>query len=216
MSYFVSKRLSSFPELTHGFTTRETGDKIPGVVTLKQIHSNQVWIVEDNEIRNREGDALIIKKKGILVGVRTADCVPLLVYNPANKIAAAIHVGWRGLISGVIEATLQVLKNNFNSNFSKLQIVLGPALCPGCFEIGPDVASQFKDKFGDRLTISPGRNDRSFVDLRKACCLVLEDKGAPASSIEVLPHCTACEPELFYSYRRGDCDGRMLAFIGVV
>ncbi len=211
-----SRLLSRFPELVHGFTTRTMPNlSTHSVMTLKQIHSSKVVIVQKQGSPSEEGDALITRQPGLLVGVRTADCVPLLVYDPGHRIVSAIHAGWRGLISGVIESTLQCLKKNFNSNFSQLQAALGPALCPGCFEIGPEVAGQFKNKFKDHLTISPGPNDRSFVDLRKGCSLILEESGIPPPSIDVVPHCTACEPELFFSYRQGDHDERMMAFIGI-
>lgn len=211
-----SRLLSCFPELVHSFTTRTTPPfSTDSIMTLKQIHSNKVFVVQKEGPLSEEGDALISRQPGLSVGVRTADCVPLLVYDPVNRTIAAIHAGWKGLISGVIEETLKIFRNSFKSDFANLQVVLGPALCPGCFEIGPEVADQFRKKFGDKLAVSPGEADRSFVDLRKGCCVVLEELGVPANSIEVLPHCTACEPELFYSYRRGDRDARMLAFIGI-
>lgn len=226
MSLLKADNLSRFSHVTHGFSTRHLGVDyarigkevhiLPDrILTVKQVHSNKVYHVTRDEKIEVEADSLVTGLTEIFVAIRTADCVPILVYDPCRRVVAAIHAGWRGLISGVIEETFKVLKNSFNCRFSELIVALGPALCPGCFEIGPDVASPFKEKFGDRLTISPGRGGRSFVDLRKGCCLVLEEQGLPSESIEVLSHCTACEPELFYSYRKGDHRERMLAFIGI-
>ncbi|MBI4412483.1 MAG: laccase domain-containing protein [Deltaproteobacteria bacterium] len=176
------------------------------------------------------------QKPGVLIGIRTADCVPILVYDPEQRAVGAIHAGWRGLIAGIIENSIGTMREKFLTNPKNLAVVVGAALCPGCFEIGPEVAEAFRKRFGDRLepvsdpskaesvtgscarralTITAGRGDRSFVDLRKGCELALADSGLSEKNLEFLPYCTACHRELFYSHRKGDTDKRQMAFIGV-
>ncbi len=219
-----SKLLNQFSELVHGFTTRELGDDISKIakeldvseekiVTVKQIHSNRVLVFPF--LKNSEADAMSTHQSGLFIGIRTADCVPLLIYDPQKKVCAAVHAGWRGLIGGVIENTIQQLCQELSSHPKSLVVALGPALCPGCFEIGPEVKDRFVEKFGTRLIISSGETDRSFLDLREACRLVLLDAGVLGENIEHLSYCNFCQPDLFYSYRRGDKLGRQLALIGL-
>lgn len=237
MSVLKTNNLARFPGLIHGFTTREPGGRLAlgadypriakelgvpeeAIVTLKQVHSDRVFVLENNRsyatYRTYTGDALVTGEKGTIIAVRTADCVPILLYDPDHRVIAAVHAGWRGVIAGVIENTIAVMKGKFKTAPSNLVVAMGAALCPGCFEIGPEVADAFRKKYGSRLAISSGKGDKSYLDLRKACEITLNDPGVRSEKIEVLSHCTACEPDLFYSYRRGDKDGRMFGFIGLI
>ncbi|MBI2339854.1 MAG: laccase domain-containing protein, partial [Deltaproteobacteria bacterium] len=141
-----SKILSKFPEIIHGFTTRELGAddtriadelKIPvsSIVTVKQVHSNQVLFLSDRSDRSIEADAIITNQKEIFIAIRTADCVPILVYDPEHRAVGAIHAGWRGLVSGVIENAVCEMAVHFGTKPPKLLAALGPALCPGCFAV---------------------------------------------------------------------------------
>ena len=108
------------------------------------------------------------------------------------------------------------MQEKFLTDPKNLVVALGPALCPGCFEIGPEVAEAFRKKFGNRITVTSGKKDRYFVDLRKGCELALGDNGVMEEHLEFLPYCTACHRDLFYSYRNGDKEERMMGFIGLV
>lgn len=222
-----AKNLSFFSELRHGFTDRQLGTGYLEVahelqvsphslLSLKQIHSNQAHLIQKPLTETLEGDALVTHTSGMILSIRTADCVPLLLYDPQNKAAAAIHAGWRGLISGIIENTFEILKTHFSSTPSSLLVAIGPALCLNCFEIGPEVKEKFEKKFNRRLAIRKGEGDRSFIDLREGCRVILEELGVLWQNIETLPFCTSCNHELFYSYRRGDKEGRMIGFIGIL
>lgn len=227
--YLLSKKLSAFPNLIHGFTTRHLGDNIAHTVetmklphdhfiSLKQIHSNKVYCIEHDPAmtsRTLERDALITQEKNIFLSIRTADCIPILVYDTDKNVAAAIHAGWRGLVNGVIEATFHQMKKKFSSNPNHFWVAVGATLCPGCFEVGPEVAKEFKNKWGAKITITQGNEDRSYLDLRQACDLILKEGGIPQNQIDWISYCTACCKNLFFSYRRGDRNQRMMAFIGI-
>lgn len=215
----------------YGFTTRalgasyeeiakQMGVSSESLMTLKQIHSNQVVAISHKgpEIflwrDQKEGDALVTNQPGILVGVKTADCVPLLIYDPIQKVVAAVHAGWRGLVAGILESSLNQMRL-FGSAYEDLVVIMGPALCGFCFEVGPQVVKTFKHRFGLDFTVRPGKGDRSSIDLREACRLILEEQHLSGNRIEFLPYCTACQPERFFSYRKGDQTGRQLSFIGL-
>ena len=230
--FLKSQILSRYPGIIHGFTTRKLGDNYARIAaeigvsendffTPNQVHSSRVYFLSDLSDRSdssdkKEGDAIVSRQKGILLAVRTADCVPLLVYDPINKAVAAIHAGWRGLNAGIIENSIKMMQEKFLTDPKNLVVALGPALCPGCFEIGPEVAEAFRKKFGNRITVTSGKKDRYFVDLRKGCELALGDNGVMEEHLEFLPYCTACHRDLFYSYRNGDKEERMMGFIGLV
>ena len=218
-----SDNLKKYSRLIHGFTTRELGSDYTRIgveigvsaevfKTLHQLHSDKVV---GYPFLEKEGDALITDKPGILVGVRTADCVPLLAYDPRHKAVAAIHAGWKGILVGIIESSLQAMKKEFHTDPSSLIVAVGATLCPGCFEIGPEVAQDFFKKFGDRLTITPSEGGKSFIDLKKACELILTDAGVLVQNIEFYLPCNKCRENLFFSFRRGDENDRQLSFIGL-
>lgn len=209
----------------HAFATRKLGDDVPlisgmfgieKIFTLKQIHSNKGVIPERDGPWDKppEADLIITAKTNVGIGIRTADCVPILAYDPVKHVIAAIHAGWKGVIAGVVESALFEMRQYFRSSCSSLVVALGTSLCPGCFEVGPETAEEFRRKFGPALVISKGEGDRYFLDLREACRILLEKSGV--TDIEFLPYCTNCREDLFYSYRRGDTVARMLSFIALL
>lgn len=239
--YLKSKILKQFPNLIHGFTTRDLGADyeriaqvinlpVSSILTLKQIHSNKVFHLNSPSLDERgqpkaaggwpenesiEGDAIVTNQQGTVIGIRTADCVPILVYDPKQKAIAAIHAGWRGLIAGIIENAIDKMKREFGSSPESLIVAMGPALCMDCFEVGPEVAEKFAEKFGSKISVKKGKGDRMHPDFKKGCHLVLNDLGIKEENIDILPYCTSCQNDLLFSYRRGDKEGRMLCFISL-
>ncbi|MDO8520403.1 MAG: polyphenol oxidase family protein, partial [Deltaproteobacteria bacterium] len=158
-----------------------------------------------------EGDALITQEPGTIIGIRTADCVPLLAYDPQRKAVAAIHAGWKGVLVGIIEASIQAMQKDFKTDPTNLIVAVGATLCPACFEMGPEVAADFQKKFGPKLPITHGKDDRSHLDLKHACEIILTGLGIQTANIEYLPYCNKCREDLFFSFRRGDENPRPLA-----
>ena len=108
------------------------------------------------------------------------------------------------------------LQKEFKINPASLVIAVGATLCPACFEMGPDVAQDFRKKFGSRLPMTKGRDDRSHLDLKHACEIILNDLGVRSENIDYLPYCNKCREDLFFSFRRGDEIPRQLSFIGFI
>lgn len=183
------------------------------MVHLKQVHSNWVKSVLDSAAGSAgEGDALITDRPGALLSVRTADCLPILIADPTHHAVAAVHAGWRGTAAEIGPATLVAMSGQFGTRAEDVLVAIGPGIGPCCFEVGPEVGSEFERFF-------PERNDlrvRTRIDLAEANRRQFASAGVPAAQIELLRLCTRCLVEEFHSYRRdGKGSGRMVSAIGI-
>ncbi len=157
-----------------------------------------------------EADALVCGGASV-VGVRVADCVPILVAERTTRRVAAIHAGWRGAVAGVIAAGIQALHAPPGA---RVIAAIGPCIGPCCFEVGNDVADSIARAAGDDAVVARTSGEKSFVDLRRATRLMLVRAGVSNVAIEDVAGCTRCEKDLFFSYRReGAGGGRHLAAI---
>lgn len=201
-----SELLGQFPWLIHGFGTRLSPDW-PGPYTyLKQIHSAIVAIAEAERGCLGEGDALVTSEPGQIVGIRTADCVPILLADPVRRVVAAVHAGWRGTVADVVTRTVERME----SAASDLYAAIGPAIGECCFEVGPEVSEKFRSIF-------PDRENLRHVHLVEANRRQLLAAGIRESRIESANRCTVCEADLLHSYRRDkEASGRMVAAIGIL
>jgi YfiH family protein len=202
--------------LQHGFGTRQSDHWPPDgrVIAARQVHSDRVLIANgDSAGLIGEGDALITSQPGTLVAIRTADCLPILIADPGQRVVAAIHAGWRGTIANISSDAIEILASQFGSHRADLIVVIGPGIGECCFEVGPEVASQFG-------TIFPERNDlegRANIHLASANLRQLAKAGVPAQQITVVEECTCCGSERYHSFRRDrEASGRMLSAIGIV
>jgi len=175
----------------------------------EQVHSATVTEVNESGLVPAS-DAMFTVAPGLALGIKTADCVPVLLASPHNHLVAAAHAGWRGCINGLLPALLEKL-NGEGIPLDELFVWIGPAARPDHYEVSDDIAAQFPDEC---VIHTEGQNPR--VDLQRTCRVQLSAAGVPEEQIEISPYCTACHPALFYSYRRdGDRAGRMLAVIGL-
>ncbi|MGC2659035.1 MAG: peptidoglycan editing factor PgeF [Bryobacteraceae bacterium] len=196
---------------SHGFGTRHSNPSAQ--ITLRQVHSNHVFNARGLTDRCCEGDALVSNVVGEAIGVRTADCVPMLFLDPEHRAVAAIHAGWRGTVNAIALRALEAMQANFNTNPASVHAAIGPAIQACCYEVGSDVASRFSQLFPE-WTAPP---ERRKVDLPEANRRHLLSAGVPEGHIYDCGLCTYCEPGLFFSFRREPADpGRMLSAIGVV
>ena len=214
-----------YPWLSHGFSTRGTADfsnrpperEILGAfgahgfrtATLKQVHSaTTVTAHASTGAEPPSADALVTDRRGLLLGIRVADCVPVLVVDPALGAVAAVHAGWRGAVAGVLLGALAALEAEYGSRLTDLECAIGPAIGPCCFEVGDEVAERFRSDFVDRS------RSRPHVDLVGMLRAQLLAEGV--CSVAVLNECTACDIQKYYSHRgeRGQA-GRMLAVVGL-
>src|SRR5262249_8918497 len=215
--------------------------KFPAVqlVALKQIHSDVVCAFDKPSANDTcKGDASVTEKRGLLLAVQTADCVPVLLVDPKRRAVAAVHAGWRGTLARIVAKTVGQLQMRFRSNPADLLAAIGPSIGVCCYEVGTEVATQFTSQFPDAADYfdelrtgdepnplqwlnmmppghqPPPKNVR--LDLRKANRAQLLAAGLRAENIFVSDLCTACRPDLFFSYRKqGPRSGRMLSAIGI-
>jgi YfiH family protein len=189
---------------THGFGTRHASP--PAQVTLRQIHSAKVVNASGLEDRQAEGDGLITNKCGIAIGVRTADCVPLLLLDRRTRVVGAIHAGWRGTAASIVEEALRCMRTNFETQPEDVYAAIGPCIRACCYQVGMDVAERFREW----NAVRPGNH----VDLAAANRLQMMGCGIPQDQIFDCGICTFCDANQFYSFRREPQDpGRMTSAI---
>jgi YfiH family protein len=169
-----------------------------------------------------QADYLVTGRPGVTVGVITADCVPVLLADVTRPAVAAVHAGWRGLVSGVIGAAVARMADEFGSPPGDLRAALGPCIGPCCFEVGFEVVDEFQAAFpgADHLVHPPGTGpagqERPHIDLWSAARLSLAQAGLDPAHIDAPPACTMCHPDRFHSYRReGPRVGQQLSVIGL-
>lgn len=191
-----------------------------------QVHGSDVRLVRGaGEAQSRTEDervycdALATNLPNVLVGVKTADCVPVLLADARSGACAAVHAGWRGTLSGIVLRALERLSEEYGARAADVRVGIGPAARGCCYEVGPEVVESFREKFpraADWFTAS--RDGHALVDLHRANREQLTGAGVPAERVHTLPLCTMCRTDLFFSYRREKRlhgrTGRLLSVIG--
>jgi len=208
------------------------------LVALKQIHSDVICAFDALPAEACKGDASITNEAGLLLGVQTADCVPILLVDPKKRAAAAVHAGWRGTLARILAKTIGQMQMRFGSKPADLLAAIGPSIGGCCYEVGTEVAIQFTSQFADAADyfdelrtgdepnplqwlnmMPPGHQPppkNVLLDLRKANRAQLLGAGLREVNIFVSALCTACRRDLLFSYRKEGADtGRMLSAIGV-
>jgi YfiH family protein len=201
----------AIPGLRHGFLAGRVEPDAP-VLRARQVHGTRV-VAAERDAPPVEADALVTASAGTLVGVVTADCVPMLLLAPRRRVVAAVHAGWRGAAAGIVDEALAHLDSAFGVEPGEVEAALGPAIGACCYEVGPEVRDAFVRRSGD--TTAPAwrsLGSRAMLDLRHAVELLLRRAGV--RQVATIGPCTRCVAE-YCSYRRdGAGCGRQLSFIG--
>ena len=192
------------------------------LATAWQVHGDTVKTVKtSDDIDNSEerADALISNMSGVFVGVKTADCVPILISDRKTGAFAAIHAGWRGTMQSIVKKAVSRMVEVFVTDPKDLIAAIGPAACGRNYEIGQDVIDAFADNFdSSEKYFSPTREGHALVDLHLANRDQLLASGVADDNIFTAPFCTIERPDLFFSYRlekqRYGKTGRLLSVIG--
>lgn len=193
----------------HGFGTREGNPDAD--VTLRQIHSDRVVNANRLGNREREGDALVTDEIGRSIGVRTADCVPILLLDARNRAIAAVHAGWRGTAARVVMHAIERMGNDFGTSASDIYAAVGPCIRGCCYEVGREVAEQFEA--GSLQTVGSA-SGKHRLNLAQANRQQMETAGIDPGHIFDCGLCTTCQTAQFFSYRREpENPGRMVASI---
>lgn len=204
------------PELTYRrLSAGMQGEGFGLIRRLKQVHGARVVIAgKDTTGSIPTGDGLVSSEIGVLGLVTIADCVPVFIFDPESACWGLLHAGWRGVAAAVIKEGLRVIKETLKVDLERVEIYLGPSICPCCYEVGPEVARLLaKVSQGGVVTRNGGRR---YADLRHLLAFQATSCGVPHENIFTSAYCTSCHNELFYSFRTESrhAFGRMWAFMG--
>ncbi len=185
-----------------------------------QTHSARVEVVTMATLHEvfDHTDALITAEKGILISVQSADCVPVLLYDPMEKVVAAIHAGWRGTMGEIVLTAIEKMKTEFNSSPENLIAAIGPSISEEIYEVGEEVIAAVERVYGSKAgIISREQNGKGFCNLWEANRIQLIRAGVRAKNIEVAGICTYQQADLFFSARKsGNTAGRFAAGIMIL
>lgn len=178
---------------------------------LKQVHGAQVARAERGGLVGR-GDVLVTERPGLPLAVFTADCLPILLYDPLNRRLAAVHSGWRGTLQAVARAAVEALVLSGGASDSVVAAI-GPSIGPCCYEVDRPVIEPLSRIFPDKSAswARPAGPGKWMLDLWRANEDQLVAAGLSSQRIDNPRLCTACRPDLFFSYRRGRGHGRLVA-----
>lgn len=192
------------------------------LATAWQVHGDGVKIIKDqSDVDNSEErfDGLVSHMSGLLVGVKTADCVPVLIGDPFKKAFGAIHAGWRGTAASIVVRAVEKMQSEFGSEPRDMIAAIGPAAGCDNYEVGSDVIEAFEETFeGSEKYFKTTREGHARVDLHLANKDQLLSCGVPLDAVYTAPYCTMERPDLFFSYRlekrKYGKTGRLLSVIG--
>ena len=163
-------------------------------------------------------DAIVSNATGVLAGVKTADCVPILIGDSNTGAFAAVHAGWRGTLAKVATKALERMTADYQTKPRDVRVAIGPAAGPCCYEVGAEVIDAFKGNFPNQDLFIETRANHARIDLLEANRNQLVSAGVDPKKINIAPLCTMCRTDLFFSYRReknvlGKV-GRLMSVIG--
>lgn len=225
--------------ISHAFTTRANGlgrrtggIKLPGdwdavarffgrdagsVLTITQVHGADIVRISDRHAPDTHAvsaDAMITDRPGLLLGIETADCVPILLVDPVVRAIGAVHAGWRGTVADIARKTVAAMQDAYGAQPERMIAAIGPAIGSECYEVDEPVMQPMRAAFPfwEQVAI-PTDAGRWRLDLVTTNALALEQAGLSRANIHALGLCTACERDDFYSFRIEGRTGRMLSAI---
>ena len=208
-------------EGVEAFSTQRNAVLPYPVIQGHQVHGSRLAIVERPGMTREElegYDAFITSKPGVAIGVRTADCVPILMYDPVNRAVAAVHAGWKGTVLHISKGVIDAMRQEFGTQAEDLKAIIGPAIGPDSFQVGEEVVGKFKESGfpmeeiwsfrgpGDGSPMSGGHH----IDLFKANRWLLEQAGVPAGNIQECGIDTYTTEAYFSARREGLECGRII------
>jgi polyphenol oxidase len=218
-----------------------TGGKVWPLVSLRQIHSDLVHCISEPTTEQLAGDGLITRTPGILLGIQTADCLPIILVDRKCRAVGVFHAGWRGTVKRIVEKGVGEMRRWFGTKARDIKAAIGPGIHGCCYEVGPEVRQQFESQFAYAAELfhevqesdpvrekypllfltarAPGHGElpaKIFLDLVEANHRQLIDAGVSPKNIDASPLCTACRTDLLFSHRAGKgITGRMMAVVGI-
>lgn len=203
--------------------SEETGINTQNFIIPFQTHEDKVLVIDEeylklsDEIKKKKLmgiDAIITKQNNICIGVTTADCVPILLYDATKNVIAVVHAGWRGTCARLVEKTINQMQRTFSSIPADIYALLGPSISPEAYEVGNELVEPFSIACFDISKIFEEKNGKQFLNLWEANRQLLVKSRVPGSQIQISGICTYTQHEDFFSARRlGINSGRMLSAI---
>ena len=207
--FFGTRDRMSDPRFPFGRTPssgRAAAHEPRAVVSVKQVHGTDALLVnrpiETGTTFPGEWDAVITNQPGVLVTVRTADCVPILLHDPIHRVVAAVHAGWRGSVAGIVAKTLITMQQEFGSHADSIHVAIGPSAGPCCYEVDEPVLKPLQSYPFWKSVVRETGPGRALLDLREFVRRQAQAAGVPPQHMWTVIHCTICRPDLFFSYRR--------------
>lgn len=221
--------------------SRPPKNKPWSLVTVRQIHSDLIHLASAIPDEPRAGDGLVTNVPGVLLGVLTADCLPVILVDPKRRTVGIFHAGWRGTLKRIVEKGVGEMHRWFGTEASDLRAVIGPGIRSCCYQVGPEVRSTFESQFSyanelfretkERNEVhekyplfflsarAPGHSElpkKIFLDLAEANRRQLIEAGVRPRNISDVGLCTSCRTDLFFSHRaEKGVTGRMMAAVGI-
>jgi YfiH family protein len=190
------------------------------LLTVQQVHGTDILVIDEpnpdlSHFLTVECDAIITGQPGLMVGILVADCYPVLLFDPGKKVAAAVHVGWRGAAAGILGRTIQAFQASFESLPRDLLAAVGPGIGAHRYEVDRPVRDAFRQGTGHWEEIAAEvALGKWRLDLRHSCLLQLADAGLDPARVTAAEEDTCCHRELFFSHRRDHGQtGRQMGFI---
>jgi len=216
MNAYLKCPLFAGHPIAHGFGLRtplsqpEGFDFLTGpVVAVKQVHGREiVTVISPPPTRDPifwlgDADALVTAVPGVALGVRTADCAPILLFDPVARVVAAVHAGWRGAAQEIVRHTVVRMEREWGSRPIDLRAAIGPCISPARFEVGAEVRTAFAG-YPERLCPSPAKEgqEKWLLDLPGVLLDQFRALGVPGNQVEWIGACTVGDAGRFSSYRR--------------
>ena len=219
----------------------KSGRDLWPLITVRQVHSDVIHCVDTASDRQLTGDGLVTSTPGILIAIQTADCLPLILVDSKRRAVGVFHAGWRGTLKRIAEKGVGEMRRYFGTEPRHMKAAIGPGIHGCCYEVGEEVRQKFESQFAyaaglfrdvkesdvvrDKYPLlfltarAPGHSElptRMFLDLVEANRRQLVDAGVPAKNIDASELCTACRPDLLFSYRaEKGITGRMMGVAGI-
>jgi YfiH family protein len=177
------------------------------VVSVKQVHGTDALIL-DRPVRPDAAfaggwDALVTNQFGVLLTIRTADCVPVLFHDPVRCVVAAVHAGWRGTVAGIVPKTIALMQAHFHCSGTDIRVAIGPSAGPCCYEVDGQVLDPIRNRYPYwHSVLSKSRAGHAMLNLGQLIYRQAQEAGVQSHHIWTVKVCTICHPSLFYSYRR--------------
>lgn len=199
---------------------RSFGTGLEKLVTVTQVHGNDILLIDEpnqdySHFLKVECDGIITNQTGVMIGICVADCFPVLLLDPVNRVIAALHAGWKGTAAGISMKGVEALVTIFGADPRNILAAIGPGIGACCYEVDTPVMEAFRKSETDYSAFAEEKgNGKWNLDLSGSNFRQLLRAGVREENIETEKLCVSCSKDLFFSYRRdGGETGRQMGFI---